>query len=345
MRAVVIHAEKDLRVEATSAPEPGPLDVRVRIEAGGICGSDLHYYLHGGFGAIRVREPMILGHEIAGTVEAVGSEVSRVKPGDRVAVNPSRSCGRCRYCQTGQQQHCTDMLFYGSAMRFPHVQGGFRDVLVVEERQAVKVAAGVSAAMAAFAEPLAVCLHAAKRAGPLLGKRVLVTGSGPIGILAMVAARAAGAAEIVATDVVDGPLPTALQMGASAAINVVAEPERLKADYGAEKGAFDVMFEASGNQHALTGAFDVVRPGGIIVQIGVGGNFTLPMNVLVAKEFDLRGSFRFHEEFDWAVAMIGSGLIDLKPLLTASIPVERAVEAFDLAADKSRAMKVQLAFG
>lgn len=345
MRAVVIHAEKDLRVEATSAPEPGPLDVRVRIEAGGICGSDLHYYLHGGFGAIRVREPMILGHEIAGTVEAVGSEVSRVKPGDCVAVNPSRSCGRCRYCQTGQQQHCTDMLFYGSAMRFPHVQGGFRDVLVVEERQAVKVAAGVSAAMAAFAEPLAVCLHAAKRAGPLLGKRVLVTGSGPIGILAMVAARAAGAAEIVATDVVDGPLPTALQMGASAAINVVAEPERLKADYGAEKGAFDVMFEASGNQHALTGAFDVVRPGGIIVQIGVGGNFTLPMNVLVAKEFDLRGSFRFHEEFDWAVAMIGSGLIDLKPLLTASIPVERAVEAFDLAADKSRAMKVQLAFG
>lgn len=345
MRAVVIHAEKDLRVEATSAPEPGPLDVRVRIEAGGICGSDLHYYLHGGFGAIRVREPMILGHEIAGTVEAVGSEVSRVKPGDRVAVNPSRSCGRCRYCQTGQQQHCTDMLFYGSAMRFPHVQGGFRDVLVCEERQAVKVAAGVSAAMAAFAEPLAVCLHAAKRAGPLLGKRVLVTGSGPIGILAMVAARAAGAAEIVATDVVDGPLPTALQMGASAAINVVAEPERLKADYGAEKGAFDVMFEASGNQHALTGAFDVVRPGGVIVQIGVGGNFTLPMNVLVAKEFDLRGSFRFHEEFDWAVAMIGSGLIDLKPLLTASIPVERAVEAFDLAADKSRAMKVQLAFG
>ncbi|MFN3672870.1 MAG: L-idonate 5-dehydrogenase [Bosea sp. (in: a-proteobacteria)] len=344
MRAVVIHAEKDLRVEPTTAPELGPLDVRVRIEAGGICGSDLHYYLHGGFGTIRVREPMILGHEIAGTVEAVGKEVSRVRPGDRVAVNPSRSCGRCRYCQSGQQQHCTDMLFYGSAMRFPHVQGGFRDVLVVEERQAVKVAAGVSAAMAAFAEPLSVCLHAVKRAGPLLGKRVLVTGSGPIGILTIIAAKAAGAAEIVATDVVDGPLPTALKMGAARALNVMAEPELLKADYGAEKGAFDVMFEASGNQHALTGAFEVLRPGGIIVQIGVGGNFTLPMNVLVAKEFDLRGSFRFHEEFDWAVRMIGSGAIDLAPLLTASIPVERAVEAFELAADKSKAMKVQLAF-
>ncbi|KQU50136.1 L-idonate 5-dehydrogenase [Bosea sp. Leaf344] len=344
MRAVVIHAEKDLRVEPTTAPELGPLDVRVRIEAGGICGSDLHYYLHGGFGTIRVREPMILGHEIAGTVEAVGGEVGRVRPGDRVAVNPSRSCGRCRYCQMGQQQHCTDMLFYGSAMRFPHVQGGFRDVLVVEERQAVKVAAGVSAAMAAFAEPLSVCLHAVKRAGPLLGKRVLVTGSGPIGILTVIAARVAGAAEIVATDVVGGPLATARKMGAAAAIDVMAEPERLKAEFGAEKGAFDVMFEASGNQHALAGAFEVVRPGGVIVQIGVGGAFTLPMNVLVAKEFDLRGSFRFHEEFDWAVQMIGSGAVDLSPLLTASIPVERAVEAFELAADKSKAMKVQLAF-
>jgi L-idonate 5-dehydrogenase len=344
MRAVVIHAEKDLRVEQTSAPALKPHDVRVRIEAGGICGSDLHYYLHGGFGTIRVREPLILGHEIAGRVEAVGEEVSRVKPGDRVAVNPSRACGHCRYCQMGLQQHCTDMLFYGSAMRFPHVQGGFRDVLVVEERQAVKVAAGVTSSQAAFAEPLAVCLHAAKRAGSLLGKRVLVTGAGPIGALTIVAAKAAGAAEIVATDVVDGPLPVALKMGAKAAINVMAEPDRLKEEYGAEKGAFDVMFEASGNQHALTGAFDVVRSGGTIVQIGNGGQFTLPMNVVVAKEFELRGSFRFHEEFAWAVDMIGSGTIDLSPLLTATVPVERAVEAFDLAADKSKAIKVQLDF-
>lgn len=344
MRAVVIHSEKDLRVEATHAPGLGPRDVRVRIEAGGICGSDLHYYLHGGFGTIRVREPLILGHEIAGRVEAVGEEVSRVKPGDRVAVNPSRACGHCRYCQMGLQQHCTDMLFYGSAMRFPHVQGGFRDVLVVEERQAVKVATGVTSSQAAFAEPLAVCLHAAKRAGSLLGKRVLVTGAGPIGALTIVAAKAAGAAEIVATDVVDGPLPVALKMGAKAAINVMAEPDRLKEEYGAEKGAFDVMFEASGNQHALTGAFDVVRSGATIVQIGNGGQFTLPMNVVVAKEFELRGSFRFHEEFAWAVDMIGSGSIDLSPLLTATVPVDRAVEAFDLAADKSKAIKVQLDF-
>ncbi|MGL4973990.1 MAG: L-idonate 5-dehydrogenase [Bosea sp. (in: a-proteobacteria)] len=343
MRAVVIHAERDLRVETVETPALGTTDVRVRIEAGGICGSDLHYYQHGGFGVIRLREPMVLGHEIAGRVEAIGAEVTRVKPGDRVAVNPSRPCGQCRYCQSGAQQHCLDMRFFGSAMRFPHVQGGFREQLVVTEHQAVKVADHVSAAEAAFAEPLAVCLHAAKQAGPLLGKKVLVTGSGPIGALCVVAARAAGASEIVTTDVVDAPLPTMLKLGATRAVNVVADPA-VMTPYSADKGHFDVLFEASGNQHALVGAFDVLRPGAVIVQVGLGGTFTLPINTLVAKEFQLRGTFRFHEEFAQAVDLIGSGRIDLSPLLTATLPIDRAVEAFELAGDRARAMKVQIAF-
>ena len=138
----------------------------MRIEAGGICGSDLHYYFDGGFGTVRLKEPMILGHEIAGTVARVGAEVAGIKAGQRVAVNPSRPCGACRYCAEGKQQHCLNMLFYGSAMRFPHVQGGFREVLVCDEAQAVPVAATMSAAQAAFAEPFAVCLHAVNRAGP-----------------------------------------------------------------------------------------------------------------------------------------------------------------------------------
>src|ERR1044071_8754591 len=178
MRAAVLHAVKDLRVEEVAVPALGPRDVEVRIEAGGICGSDLHYYYDGGFGTVRLREPMILGHEVA-----------NVKPGQRVAVNPSRPCGACRYCQEGLQQHCLDMRFYGSAMRFPHVQGGFREVLVCDEAQAVPVPAVMSAAQAAFAEPFAVTLHAVNRAGPLLGKRVLVTGAGPIGALTVIAAR------------------------------------------------------------------------------------------------------------------------------------------------------------
>ncbi len=344
MRAVVIHAAKDLRVEAATVAELGPDDVEVRIEAGGICGSDLHYYQHGGFGTIRVKEPMILGHEVAGVIAKTGTNITHLKSGQRVAVSPSRPCRECRYCQQGQQQHCLDMRFYGSAMRFPHVQGAFREILVTSAGQCHPVAAGLSAAEAAMAEPLAVCLHAARQAGPLLGRRVLVTGSGPIGALCMMAARRAGAAEIVATDVADAALNIAKKIGADRTINVASSPDVL-ATYGADKGTFDVLFEASGNQQALVSALDVLRPGGIIVQVGLGGSVTLPINTIVAKEIQLRGTFRFHEEFALAVELMGKGLIDVKPLVTATLPFERAVEAFELAGDKSKSMKVQLAFG
>src|ERR1043165_6246653 len=188
------------------------------------------------------------------------------------------------------------MRFYGSAMRVPPVQGGFREVLVCDESQAVPVPPTMSAAQAAFAEPLAVCLHAVNRAGPLLGKRVLVTGAGPIGALTVIAARRAGALEIVATDVADAPLAVAKRVGADAAINV-AEKDALTR-YAADKGYFDVMFEASGNAQALAGGLAVVRPMGIVVQIGIAGaEMSLPMNVVVAKEIELRGTFRFHEGF------------------------------------------------
>src|SRR5947199_5940915 len=251
MRAAVLHAAKDLRIEEVAAPPLGSRDVEVRIEAGGICGSDLHYYFDGGFGTVRLKEPMMLGHEIAGTVGRVGAEVASVRPGQRVAVNPSRPCGHCRYCGEGKQNHCLDMRFYGSAMRFPHVQGGFREVLVCDETQAVPVPATMSAAQAAFAEPFAVCLHAVNRAGPLLGKRVVVTGAGPIGALTVIAARRAGALEIVATDVADAPLAAAHQVGADARSNV-SEKDAL-ARYGPDKGTFEVVFEASGNAKALAG--------------------------------------------------------------------------------------------
>jgi L-idonate 5-dehydrogenase len=343
MRALVIHAPHDLRVEELSVAPLAAHEIAVRIAAGGICGSDLHYYHHGGFGTVRIKEPMILGHEIAGVVEAVGAEVTTVQPGARVAVSPSRPCGTCRYCQQGQQNHCLDMRFYGSAMRFPHVQGAFRDVLVCDAAQAHPVADAVSLGEAACAEPLAVALHAARRAGPLLGRRVLVTGCGPIGALAILAARAAGAAEIVVTDLAAAPLAVGEKLGADRAVNVAAEPDAL-ADYGADKGHFDVLFEASGSGAALAGALAALRPRAIIVQLGLGGDISLPINTVVAKELELRGTFRFHEEFALAVAMIGARRIDVRPLLTATLPLEQAREAFDLASDRSRAMKVQLAF-
>jgi len=342
MRALVVHAAKDLRTDDWQEEAPGPGQVLVRTAAGGICGSDLHYYHHGGFGTVRIRQPMVLGHEVSGRVAEVGPGVKGLAPGDLVAVNPSRPCGRCRYCLEGAANHCLDMRFYGSAMPFPHIQGAFREALVVDAAQCVK-AAGVSPGEAAMAEPLSVALHALRRAGPLLGKRVLVTGCGPIGVLTILAARRAGAAEIVATDIEDRPLEHAATAGADRTVNVAKQPDALAA-YGADKGHFDVLCEASGAQPALVAGIAAMRPRGVVVQLGLGGDMTLPMMQVTARELELRGSFRFHEEFPLAVEMIAKGLIAVKPLITHTLPFDDAVEAFELAGDRSRVMKAQIAF-
>ncbi|MDE1994775.1 MAG: L-idonate 5-dehydrogenase, partial [Rhizobiaceae bacterium] len=321
----------------------GPGQVEIAIEAGGICGSDLHYYNHGGFGTVRVREPMILGHEIAGTIRALGAGVSGLSVGDRVAVSPSRPCNHCQYCLKGEQNHCLNMRFYGSAMPMPHIQGAFRQQLVAESWQCHKIAEGISIEEAAFSEPFAVTLHAVNRAGSLLGKRVLVTGCGPIGALAVVAARAHGAREIVVTDVMDGVLKLAHTIGADRTINVATHPEDLLA-YSANKGYFDVMFEASGNERAVRAGIEVLAPRSILVQLGLGGDISLPQNLVVAKEIEIRGTFRFHEEFALAVDLINSRRVALKPLLTGVYGIEDAVAAFEAAGDRNKSMKVQIAF-
>ena len=347
MRALVVHAPKDLRADDWRDETPGQGQVLVRTAAGGICGSDLHYYNHGGFGPVRLKEPMVLGHEVSGRVAELGPGAGDLVPGglavgDLVAINPSRPCGTCRYCAEGARNHCLNMRFYGSAMPFPHIQGAFREALLVDAAQCVK-AEGVTPGEAAMAEPLSVALHATRRAGPLLGKRVLVTGCGPIGMLCVLAARRAGAAEIVVTDIEDQPLTHAAAAGAERTINVAREPEAL-APYGADKGSFDVLYEVSGAQAALVAGLGALRPRGVVVQVGMGGDMTLPMMQITGKELELRGAFRFHEEFGLAVEMIAKGLIDVKPLITHTLKFDDAVQAFELAGDRSQVMKAQIAF-
>ena len=343
MKAVVIHQAMDLRIEAREAERPTANQITVAIKRGGICGSDLHYYKHGGFGAIRLQEPMVLGHEVAGEVTELGAGVTNVKLGDVVALNPSRPCGTCEYCQRGQQNHCLNMLFYGSAMRFPHVQGAFQQSIVALASQAHVVGPGVSLEEAAFAEPFAVTLHAIVRAGSLANKSVLVTGCGPIGALAIVAARAHGAHEIVATDVSDFTLGLARKVGADSTVNVATQAAAMD-KFKASKGHFDVMIEASGIEAALHLGLEVLRPRGILIQLGLGGNISVPQNMIVAKEIEMRGSFRFHEEFGVAVDLINQGLVDLKPLVSATLSYRDAGRAFALAADRTQSMKVILDF-
>jgi L-idonate 5-dehydrogenase len=342
MKAVVIHAARDLRVEERESEAPGPGQVDIAVEAGGICGSDLHYFNHGGFGTVRVREPMILGHEVAGTIKTLGATVSGLTIGDRVAVSPSRPCNACDYCLKGQQNQCLNMRFYGSAMPM-HIQGAFRQRLVAEAWQCHQVADGVSINEAAFAEPFAVVLHAVKRAGSLLGKRVLVTGCGPIGALTIMAARLHGAREIVATDIVAAVLEKALRLGADRTINVADDPDQLGV-YAANKGYFDIQFEASGNERAVRSGLEVLKPRGILVQLGLGGDVSIPQNMVVAKEIEMRGTFRFHEEFALAVDLINQRRVDLTPLLTGVFGLDEALHAFEVAGDRSQSMKVQLRF-
>lgn len=342
MKVVVAHAAKDLRIETRDIPSPGPGQVLIKMAAGGICGSDLHYYNHGGFGPIRLKEPMILGHEVAGHIEALGDGVSHLAPGNLVAISPSRPCGKCSYCAAGQQNHCLNMRFYGSAMPFPHIQGAFREYIVADASQCAP-ATGLTAGEAAMAEPLSVVLHAARLAGDLMGKRILVTGCGPIGLLAVLVARAAGAVDIVATDISDFTLKKAADIGADKVFNVASAPDALTG-FEQNKGYFDVLFECSGVASALASAVPAIRPRGTIMQLGLGGDMTLPVQAMTAKELRFKGSFRFHEEFFSAVELMQTKRLDVKPLITQAIGVDDAISAFDLAGDRTQAVKVNIVF-
>jgi len=342
-KAIVIHAAHDLRIEDHPVDNLGANQVLIKMAAGGICGSDLHYYNHGGFGTIKVREPMVLGHEVSGHIVEVGNDVENLQKGQLVAVSPSRPCSKCSYCLQGTPNHCLNMRFYGSAMPFPHIQGAFREVMIADASQCA-IADGLSAGEAAMGEPLAVVLHALKQAGDLMGKSVLVTGCGPIGTLTILAARRAGAKTIIATDLSDFTLGVAAKCGADHTLNMKNDPDRL-APYSTDKGQIDVHFECSGAAPALAAGVQAVRARGTIVQLGLGGDMTVPMQSMTAKEITLKGSFRFHAEFATGITMMQKGLIDVKPLITHSLPMERAIEAFELASDRTQAMKAQLVFG
>jgi L-idonate 5-dehydrogenase len=312
--------------------------VLLRLGAGGICGSDLHYYFEGRNGSFVVREPLIPGHEASGVVAAIGTGVTRVAVGDRVAVSPSHACGRCDYCRQGREHLCTRMKFLGSASLFPHAQGMFQEYFVMGERQCYPVAGDASLGEIAFAEPLAVALHGVNRGGALLGKSVLITGAGTIGCLTVMAARLAGAAHVTVSDVLDRPLAQAKAAGADVTLRADRDGDALAAPQ------FDVAYEVSGNFGALKSCVAAVKRGGVVVQIGTLPHEPLPfvVNELMAKELDLRGAFRWGIEFDWAVDYLSTRRVDVRPLLSGQYPLKDAVAAFHAAADKTKSTKVQV---
>lgn len=308
-------------------------DIIVKIVRGGICGSDIHYYNHGGIGNFSLQHPMILGHEVVGVLP---------ENKQTVAINPSKPCLQCKYCLSGKSNQCLNMRFFGSAMLNPHVDGGFSEYVVVRDDQVIPYNNEIPSKVMVFAEPLAVAIHAVNQAGSLVGKRVLVSGAGPIGSLVVAACKQAGAIEIVSSDIQESCRESAIKMGATSAINPLDNHD----EYFADKGYFDVSFEASGAISAIHFAIDATKATGTIVQIGMAkGDAPIPVTKFLAKELTYRGAFRFTNEFEVAVRWLEQGLINPLPLLSHEFSYKDAEEALQTAGDKSKAIKVQLTFG
>ena len=329
--ACVIHGALDLRVEVETPRPLGPTDVLLRLGAGGICGSDLHYFQHGRVGAFVVREPLVPGHEASGVVLQVGAAVDRVKPGQRVAINPSHPCGVCDYCRAGRGNLCRKLFFLGSASVFPHAQGLFREQFVRGQAQLTPIReAHISLGELACAEPLSIGLHAITRAGSVLGETVLITGGGTIGCMSVMAARLAGAAEVIVCDINDRALEMARTVGADRAIRSD------QVDPGSLADLADVTIEAAGNAAALATCLSATRR---------GGNTPAIIELLRrkwARELDYRGCFRAHLEFDWAVQAIRTRRVDVRPLISAQLPLAESKAAFEMALDRTRTTKVQV---
>lgn len=317
--------------------------VLLRPRRVGICGTDLHYYEHGHNATFVPDRPFILGHEFTAEVAAVAPGVDAVKVGQRVTVNPARACGFCAYCKGGQINLCRKTIMLGSASTTPPTDGALAEFVTVRADQCHLLPDDMDDGIGAMMEPLSVALHAVKRAGTVSGKRVLVTGGGTIGLLVAMTARAFGAVPVAVSDIVAARRNKAIELGADVALDPTAQDLRHQVQEFAGLG-FDIVFEASGAPSALRGAFDLVRPGGTIVQIGTVGtaDIPIPVNQLMVREINFRGSMRYGDTFDEAISLVAAGRIHFSSLINNVFALEDSVKALHLAADKSAALKVQI---
>lgn len=337
MQAVVAHGPDDLRIDTVKKAEAGPRGILVRVAFGGICGSDLHYFKHGRNGVYVLSEPLVLGHEIVGTIAEVGIDVVGSFPiGTPVAIHPAYPTPAPGTNEARGTHLATGGSYLGSASTTPHTQGGFAEFLTVNPDQIRPLPDNLPLRRAALAEPFAVALHGVSRAGDVADARVLVSGSGPIGCLAVAALRLAGAAEIIATDLTEVALRVADAAGATGT-SLITPETRL------EEESFDIVVEASGSSKGLATALSSVKRGGTIVQLGMlpSGNLPIPLSVLVNREITLRGSQRFELELDEAVRLLPS-MPELDAIVTHVLPLSDAKHAFELALDGAVSSKVLL---
>ena len=318
-QAAVLYAPHDIRIEERPVPKPGPREVLIEIKAVGVCGSDVHYYEHGRIGTYVVRQPLILGHESSGVIVDVGEGVSRERIGQRVAIEPGVPDGVCRQCRTGHYNLCPNVRFFGT----PPIDGAFTNYVTILSDFAYALPDQMSDEEGALIEPLSVGLWACRKAKLRGGDHVLITGAGPVGILAMKVALALGVTEITMTDISPQRLEVARKLGATRTVNVA---QQSLADAGVEA---DVLIECSGNQRALKDGILALQPAATAVAVGMGPGeeASIPLSFIQNREIILTGTFRYANTYADAIALVASGHIDLKPVITGHYTLAEAEQA------------------
>jgi len=338
--AVVAHGADDLRVEQLPVPTAGPDDAVIRIAYGGICGSDLHYWTHGAAGESILHDPMVLGHEVVGTVETAAADGSGPAVGALVAVHPAtpKPVQGVRYPES-RPNLAPGTSYLGSAAHRPHTQGAFAERVALPTRMLRELPAGLSLRDAALAEPASVAWHAVSRAGDVSGKTVLVVGAGPIGALVVAVLKRAGAARIVAVDLHENPLRIARELGATETL-LATDSDAIAALQA------DIAIESSGNYRGLASAVRGVARGGRVVMVGLlpSGEQPALLSLVITRELELVGSFRFADEIDHVLAALADGTLSVGPVVTHEYAASDALDAFAVALDASVSGKVLLRF-
>lgn len=320
MRTSVLVGVKNLTIENRKLPEYASDEVLVRIAAVGVCGSDVHYFRHGRIGDFVVDGPLVLGHEVSGTIVAVGDSVDPSRVGQRVAIEPQRPCGKCRECRAGLYNLCPHMEFYAT----PPIDGAFAEYAVIQDAFAHAIPDNLSDEAAALLEPLSVAITTMRKAHVVPGSTVLIAGAGPIGIICAQTAKAFGAAKVIVSDLVAERRERALTYGAT---KVIDPAEVDIASAGLDVNAF---IDASGAPRAVTAGIKAVRPAGHVVLVGLGNpEMTLPVEHIQNNEINVTGIFRYTDTWPAAIHLVSSGLVELDSLVTGRFGLDQAEEALE----------------
>ena len=327
MKVAVMNGIGKMGFEERDIPTPKAGEVLVKLDYVGICGSDLHYYETGAIGDYVVEPPFVLGHEPGGVVVEVGEDVTHLKVGDRVALEPGKTCGHCEFCKEGKYNLCPDVVFFAT----PPVDGVFQEYVAHEAGLCFKLPDNVSTLEGALIEPLAVGFHAAIQGDAHLGQKAVVMGAGCIGLVSLMALKARGVSEVYVVDIMDKRLEKAMELGATGVINgakedVIAKVRELTGGLGT-----DIVIETAGTQITTSQAIHIAKKGSTIVLVGYSktGELTLPVSLALDKELTFKTVFRYRHIYPLAIDAVASGKVNLKGIVTDIFPLDEAQKAMD----------------